>query len=342
MKTSYYKILSHFMFALAFMLPVLVNAQTVDVTSADPATGEQGSSNLDVTIGGKGFDNSAEVRFLVTTTENPGGITVNHVNYVRKNKLIANIDIADDADVAEFDIEVTLRSAPDRGGKGTTLFRVSKKVASRIATLDITYEFGSLTDGLCTESPKCVSSTIRATGLIECGEISCEFKANADDALFELPSSLRNLLFATEWRRTPLNPDMCFGSSDFAPGIAVLGTSAETGRAHNIVFLRWYSGGSSPWEASVGSFARDIDDLQDRQHIFNFEGCGAAGNCGNFDRGLMDGIYAGGELLRIDSHGNDRKFDSIPCRCTRSNTPDCPDEVPVATPQLRITVDELP
>jgi hypothetical protein len=102
------------------------HAQKVSVQEAIPNNGEQGTISLDVEINGRGFDNSAQVAFWVTGTTNPGGITVKGVTFIGSKKLIANIDIADDADIADFDIEVVLLSN-GRKGKGTTLFSVKQK-----------------------------------------------------------------------------------------------------------------------------------------------------------------------------------------------------------------------
>ena len=100
-------------------------AQQVRVTSAEPASAVQGTTSLEVTIGGSGFDNSAAVKFLVTGTTNPGGVVVKKVVVVNAKKLVATIDVQGDAVVGQFDIEVSLTS--DRKGKGTTLFSVSRK-----------------------------------------------------------------------------------------------------------------------------------------------------------------------------------------------------------------------
>lgn len=202
-------------------------------------------------------------------------------------------------------------------------------------TLSISYEFGTLDgSGDCT-SPACVSTTVEAQGSVECGTTSCRFESTSVNQVFGLPASLRDLLFATEWRGTPLDPDNCFGSSDSNPAGGAL-------IDNTILSLQRYNDGTTPWWASVGTRAFAIDGTEVRQHVFNFEGCGAGGNCGAFADGSMAGNYEGGELHSIYSHGNDRKFESIPCRCTKSNTPDCPDVVPSPTPQIRMTVSELP
>ena len=105
--------------------PVGVAWAQVRVTAADPASTSQGTTGLNVTISGSGFNASASVKFLVTGTTNPGGIEVTKVVVVNSKKLVATINAASDATVAQFDIEVSLSG--DRKGKGTTLFSVSKK-----------------------------------------------------------------------------------------------------------------------------------------------------------------------------------------------------------------------
>ena len=102
--------------------PVL--AQGVQVTSADPATAEQDTVNLNVTIRGKGFKQGATVRFLVVGSQNPGGVVVNNSQFVSPKKLIANIDIDKFAVVANFDVEIELQSG--RRGKGTVFSVVEK------------------------------------------------------------------------------------------------------------------------------------------------------------------------------------------------------------------------
>lgn len=99
----------------------------MQVTSADPSSALQGTVSLDVTITGNGFDNSAQVQFLVTGTTNPGGISVKNVSVRSAKKLVATIEVADTAVVNKFDIEVRLSNG--RKGKGTTLFAVQAKAS---------------------------------------------------------------------------------------------------------------------------------------------------------------------------------------------------------------------
>ena len=202
-------------------------------------------------------------------------------------------------------------------------------------TLQITYEFGELTGGLCTGSV-CASTTITATGTVECGNNSCDFTSTSVDDFFQLPEGLRDLLFATNWRGTDLNPDECFG---FDSSKEVISGTAHI-KDGQILYLARYNDEATPWFASVGTWAMDTEGLEERKHIFNFEGCGPD-SCGAFEPGSMEGVYEGGKLKRIDGTGNDRKYLSIPCRCTISNTPDCPNDVPVPTPSMRIIVENV-
>lgn len=100
------------------------SAQDIVVTSAEPPEAEQGTVNLDVTINGSGFGKGARAAFLVTGTENPGGVIVNRTTFVNSKKLIANIDVAVDAVVSGFDIKVTLQG---RTGKGIDCFSVKER-----------------------------------------------------------------------------------------------------------------------------------------------------------------------------------------------------------------------
>lgn len=97
----------------------------VQVSSAIPDTGEQGTLSLNVTIKGRGFKNGATVKFFKTKTKDPAGIVVNGTQFVNDTELVANIDIADTAAVAGFDIVV--QNADGRTGKGTELFSVVAK-----------------------------------------------------------------------------------------------------------------------------------------------------------------------------------------------------------------------
>jgi hypothetical protein len=103
-------------------------ALDIVIESATPETAEQGTLALDVTIAGTGFDNTVEdVQFLLPCTPEPctgtpGGITVTKFKVRGSKKIIANINVSADAEVANFDIAMTR----GRGGKGTTFKGLNK------------------------------------------------------------------------------------------------------------------------------------------------------------------------------------------------------------------------
>jgi len=99
-------------------------AQDIEVISADPSAAEQATVNLDVTIHGNGFARGAVAKFLITRKGGSGGIVVNRTTFKGSKKLIANIDIEENAEVGGFDIEVTTKG---RTGKGIDLFSVQEK-----------------------------------------------------------------------------------------------------------------------------------------------------------------------------------------------------------------------
>ena len=102
----------------------------VTVEAADPEYAEQGTLALDVTLSGSGYEPGAEVKFLVAGSNKGGGISVNSVLYVSPNELITSIDVAPDAVVGDYDIEV--RVTRGRRGKGTTKFAVQQKLTGNV------------------------------------------------------------------------------------------------------------------------------------------------------------------------------------------------------------------
>ncbi len=98
----------------------------IQVTSANPDTGDQGTLGLNVTIGGKGFKKGAKANFYLKGTTNPAGITVRATKFVSDASLVATIDIAAGATPDDFDIVVA--NADGRTGKGTELFKVAVKI----------------------------------------------------------------------------------------------------------------------------------------------------------------------------------------------------------------------
>jgi len=115
---------------LAFLVIIASLAATpvagqISVTSAMPSDATQGTINLDVTVGGKGFKNGAIAQWFISGTTNPGGVAVNSTAFVNSNTLKANITVSGTAYVGGFDIVV--KNPDGRSGKGTELFAVQSK-----------------------------------------------------------------------------------------------------------------------------------------------------------------------------------------------------------------------
>jgi hypothetical protein len=106
------------------LAPIGVAFAQVKVTAANPSSTYQGTT-LDVVVTGSGFDLTAKAQYLVSGTTNPGGITVTKVVFRKSTEIVTTISVTDTADLASFDIVVTLDSG--RKGKGTTLFSVKAK-----------------------------------------------------------------------------------------------------------------------------------------------------------------------------------------------------------------------
>jgi hypothetical protein len=130
-------------FLVLGLVPAGAALAQVKVTSAVPSSAYQGTIALEVVVGGSGFDPSAKVQYFVSGTTNPGGITVKKVTFRNSNELVTTIDVAETADLASFDIQVTLSSG--RKGKGTTLFSVKVKPGNN--TPPLTYPPGRFFHG---------------------------------------------------------------------------------------------------------------------------------------------------------------------------------------------------
>ena len=153
-------------------------------------------------------------------------------------------------------------------------------------------------------------STISAPGsVVECTSKYCEFTNNSIGPVsFLLPGSCRDLINSTDWHATPLDADTCY------PGLTL---------AADNIFLR-RTLGSPTWHAKVGGTAKDMEG-DDRRYTFNFSGgCDATG-CDPLPPSAGDPSSYSGDLLSIWSEGPDQQL-GVPCRCTMSNTPGCPDE----------------
>jgi len=109
---------------LSITLVFLANSATaqISVTSATPNSATQGTINLNVAVGGRGFKAGAKAQWFISGTTNPGGVTVNSTTFVNSNTLTANITVSSAAYVGGFDIVV--KNTDGRSGKGTELFAV--------------------------------------------------------------------------------------------------------------------------------------------------------------------------------------------------------------------------
>ena len=105
--------------------PSVLQAQNIQVTSANPPAAPQGTINLNVAIGGNGFKKGAKATFYLTGTTDPDGVTVNATSFNSSSQLTANINISDTASIANFDVVVT--NTDGRTGKGSQLFSVTAK-----------------------------------------------------------------------------------------------------------------------------------------------------------------------------------------------------------------------
>jgi hypothetical protein len=97
----------------------------IQVTATSPSAAPQGTINLNITVSGNGFKRGAKAQWFVSGTTNPGGVTVNSTTVKGSSQLTANITVALDANIANFDVVVT--NTDGRTGKGTDLFAVTVK-----------------------------------------------------------------------------------------------------------------------------------------------------------------------------------------------------------------------
>jgi uncharacterized membrane protein len=103
--------------------PLFAKAPTApSVSSASPAWANQGTVNLDVTINGSGFDAGSTARWYLNGAPY-GKIIVNGTSFVSSKQLVANISVASDADIDDYDIVVT--TSTSKQGIGSDLFAVT-------------------------------------------------------------------------------------------------------------------------------------------------------------------------------------------------------------------------
>jgi hypothetical protein len=93
------------------------------VATVEPSSAPQ-DTTLDVIVNGTGFDNGSVVTMLLEG-EATAKVVTNHTLFVNNKKLVANITIAADADVAFYDVEVLTFGG--KRGVGTEKFEVQLK-----------------------------------------------------------------------------------------------------------------------------------------------------------------------------------------------------------------------
>jgi len=105
-------------------------AGPIKVHSANPNSGTQGDAPFEVVIKGIGLTKAKTVRFLVNKSKsNTGGVAVDILSVDGDETVTTLVTISGGATIADYDIEVQLSNG--RKGKGTTLFKVNAKKASK-------------------------------------------------------------------------------------------------------------------------------------------------------------------------------------------------------------------
>jgi hypothetical protein len=95
------------------------------VSGASPAWGYQGTANLNVTINGSGFDKGTKASWNLNGAPY-AKITVNNTSYISSSQLVANISIAADAAINNYDVVVT--TSTSKQGIGSDCFAVTLAV----------------------------------------------------------------------------------------------------------------------------------------------------------------------------------------------------------------------
>ena len=116
------------------------------VNSTTPDSASQGTT-IDVHVFGTGFTDGAAATWQRNGVANPNKVKTNSTQVISSTELVANITIADTADVASWDVQVALVGG--KKGIGTELFTVTPKVPPPQQTTGTTssgarWEFGTL------------------------------------------------------------------------------------------------------------------------------------------------------------------------------------------------------
>jgi hypothetical protein len=113
------------------------------VTSALPDSAPQ-DTTLDVQISGSGFGSGSNATFELQGVVD-SRVHVNSTKYVTSTELIANVTIASDAIVSQYDVAVTTSSG--KKGIGSDAFTVTLKNALPAWTIDATQSVNFASDG---------------------------------------------------------------------------------------------------------------------------------------------------------------------------------------------------
>jgi len=116
------------------------------VNSVAPDSSSQGTT-LDVHVFGAGFTNGAAATWQLNGVANPNKVKTNATTVISSTELVANITIADTADVASWDVQVALVGG--KKGIGTELFAVTRRGPPADSTTGTTdagaqWSFGTL------------------------------------------------------------------------------------------------------------------------------------------------------------------------------------------------------
>ena len=95
----------------------------ITVTTANPNNALQGTTALNVTVAGGGFETGAQATWFVSGTTNTGGVVVNSTTFVSSTQLVANITVANTATTGSYDIAV--KNSNGRTGVGSDAFTIN-------------------------------------------------------------------------------------------------------------------------------------------------------------------------------------------------------------------------
>jgi hypothetical protein len=102
----------------------------ITVISSTPNNAQQGTTALNVTVSGSGFEKGAKATWYVSGTTNSGGVTVNSTTFANSSTLVANITIAGNATVGSYDVAV--KNSNGRTGVGSDAFTVNPEAVTSI------------------------------------------------------------------------------------------------------------------------------------------------------------------------------------------------------------------